>query len=106
MPFRIDDYDSQTVALMGHAYDSAINDLNHSDVSVTDSIKATIALRILELVDGGERDPNRLLQSAMDAASRVKTIIAAAKGMEAAHGASSKKGFSRDSEASGPQPQA
>jgi hypothetical protein len=100
MPFRIEDYDSQTVALMGHAYDSAINDLNHADVSVTDSIKATIALRILELVDNGERDPNRLLQSAMEAASRVKTIIAAARGLDGVHGASSKKGSSRDTEAS------
>ena len=81
-------YDSQTLEMMGRAYDSAINDLKHSDVSVTETVKAAIATRILAVVDDGERDPNQLLRCALEAANRVKTIIGAAKGLEAFRGAS------------------
>jgi hypothetical protein len=88
MPFRKSSYDSQTLALMGHAYDSAIKDLKHSDVSVTETVKAAIAARILAVVDDGERDPNQLLQCALEAANRVKTIVDAAKGLKAFRGAS------------------
>jgi hypothetical protein len=87
MPFRKAAYDSQTMAMMGRAYDSAINDLKHCDVSVTEMVKSAIAARILALVDAGERDPNQLLQCALEAANRVKTIIDAAEGLEPFRGA-------------------
>ena len=86
MPFRKFSYDSNTLALMGHAYDSAINDLKHSDVSVTEMIKSAIAMCILEAVDAGERDANRLLQCALAGANRLKTIMGAFGDVEAFRG--------------------
>jgi hypothetical protein len=88
MPFRKAAYSSETMALMGRAYDSAINDLKHSDVAITERVKAAIAVRIFAVAGDGERDPNQLLKCALEAANRVKTIIGAAKGLEAFRGAS------------------
>jgi hypothetical protein len=76
-------YDSQTLAMMSRAYDSAINDLKHADVPVCEKVKAAVATRILADVDDGERDPNKLSQCALEAASYVKAIIGASKGLEA-----------------------
>ena len=60
-------FDPSTVALMGRAYDSAVNDLKRAGIRVEDTAKFVMANRILGAVSSGELNINRLMQYALAA---------------------------------------
>jgi hypothetical protein len=62
---RHDVFDSDTLILLGEAYDKAVGSLN--GVGQFPVVRETVAIRILELASRGERDPERLCQGALDA---------------------------------------
>ena len=57
-------YDTDTIAVISAAYESARRDLGLTDR--TDLITDTLARKIIEVAHTGERDPARIRQQALD----------------------------------------
>ena len=57
-------YDSDTIAVISEAYETARRDLGLTDR--TDLITDTLARKIIEVARTGERDPDRIRQRALD----------------------------------------
>jgi hypothetical protein len=60
-PFDV--FDSETLIILGEAYDKAIASLH--DCGQPSIVRETIAVRIFELASKGERDPECLCQAAL-----------------------------------------
>jgi hypothetical protein len=60
-----DVFDSETLIILGNAYDNAIASLH--DRGQPAIVRETMALRMLELASKGERNPERLRQAALAA---------------------------------------
>jgi hypothetical protein len=58
-------FDAETTKAMGEAYDAACDELG--DCSPPLLVKEVIAKRIIDAVEQGERDPERLIAKALDA---------------------------------------
>jgi len=56
-------FDAETTALMCEAFDKSCQTLRGS--SQLDSIRDSIARRIIEIAGNGERDPNRMCEAAL-----------------------------------------
>ena len=67
LPFRFPDtqFDPETIAILGTAYDQAISRVNGQGQS--EVVREVIAKRIVVLASKGERDPNRLCETALRA---------------------------------------
>jgi predicted GNAT family N-acyltransferase len=59
------DFDPETVRLMGVAFECTVATLRLT-VDDTEPARAAIARKIIELAQRGERDPERLSESALD----------------------------------------
>jgi hypothetical protein len=74
MTFPNDCYDPETLALMTNAFETAWKEAGFTlamrDVDPT-AIRTLMAVRILEAVRGGERDPDRLKELALEAIANV-----------------------------------
>ncbi len=61
------EFDSETIVVMGEAFDAACKEL---DYRVTELVREVIAERIIIAAKSGERDPDRLLDAALAGLSR------------------------------------
>ena len=70
MPFPADQFDAETLALMGKAFDAAWEEvgfaLARKDTDPT-AVRTLMSIRIITAVRDGERDPERLTELALDA---------------------------------------
>jgi hypothetical protein len=57
-------FDGETVRLMGIAFEMALESLRATP-DCADPIRAAVARKIIELAQGGERDPERLCEGAL-----------------------------------------
>lgn len=67
MRFPNGTYEPEVVALMGAAYDDALQQAESRGVSLTPASRSIMASRILVLVEQGERDMSRLTALALNA---------------------------------------
>jgi hypothetical protein len=61
-------YDPESVALIGRAFDAATAALKTAAIPVPDALMSVMAHRILRAIAKGERDIDRLMQHAIEAA--------------------------------------
>ena len=61
-----DDYDADTMKLLGHAFDAAWQDIaGNFDAATAENRRTRLALIILELAKGGERDEDAITAAAV-----------------------------------------
>jgi hypothetical protein len=63
--FQDTSFDSETTHLMGAAYDKACRTLH--DTGQPELVREIIAMRIVKAAKGGERDPDKLCERALQA---------------------------------------
>jgi hypothetical protein len=68
MQTPLEAYGPDTIALMGRVFDTATAALKSAGISVPDALKSVMAHRILRAIAKGERDIDRLMQHAIEAA--------------------------------------